>query len=133
MNKIKTSWSVIVVFLLAVCLMKPVFASEITGILTTGINGTVGDTITGTVIAPTPSPSSSGGGSSSGGASVSSSSGGGGGATIVPQVKGATSQKADQMTRAEILAKIVETKMLLIQLIQQLIIELQKQLLAMGH
>ena len=72
-----------------------------------------------------------------------SSNGTGGGAPavnkIAPQVKGALTSTDDvvqkpinQMTRAEKLAKIAEIRLLLIQLIQQLIIELQKQLLAAG-
>jgi len=76
------------------------------------------------------SSSSAGGGPSGGAPAVNK---------ITPQVKGASTSTDDvvqksinQMTRAEKLAKIAEIRLLLIQLIQQLIIELQKQLLAVG-
>ncbi|MFA6376150.1 MAG: hypothetical protein WCX69_01980, partial [Candidatus Paceibacterota bacterium] len=76
---------------------------------------------------------------------VASGGGGGGGTSvtankIAPQVKGASTTASDgvqkpidQMTRVEKLEKIAEIKLLLIQLIGQLIIELQKQLLAAGR
>jgi|GEM_PF-5175656 len=52
--------------------------------------------------------------------------GGGGGGTVEPEKR----QIQEPLTRAEILQKIAEIKKLLIQLIAQLIVELQKQLLA---
>lgn len=116
-----------------------VSAFECFGTLSTGLNSTAGTSIAGVVVAAPPAAASS---SSSGGG------GGGGGSTAItvnktePQVMGASTEKIattegaekpiSQMTRAEKLEKIAEIRLLLIQLIQQLIAELQKQLLATG-
>jgi hypothetical protein len=69
---------------------------------------------------------SSGGGGSGGGNGGS----GGGDGTIIETKKEGTGPVV-KMSRAEILQKIAQIKQLLIQLIAQLIVELQKQLAAM--
>ncbi|GMX57834.1 MAG: hypothetical protein YFSK_1640 [Candidatus Yanofskyibacterium parasiticum] len=136
MNKIKLSISVAVIMFM-IARAGNVSAFECFGTLSTGLNSTAGTSITGVVVAAPPAAASS---SSSGG-------GGGGGTAITvnktePQVMGASTEKIattegaekpiSQMTRAEKLEKIAEIRLLLIQLIQQLIAELQKQLLATG-
>lgn len=87
-----------------------------------------------------PSVSSSSASSPSGGVSSIPSSSSQSINKVIPQVKGVSTtidegvqKPISQMTRAEKLAKIAEIRLLIIQLIQQLIIELQKQLLAANH
>lgn len=133
MNKIRLSLSVaVIMFMIAGA--GNVSAFEFVGTLSTGLNSTAGASVTGVVVAApsAPASSSSGGGGPSGGSLAVN--------KVAPQVMGASTttdaviqKPISQMTYAEKLAKIAEIKLLLIQLIQQLIIELQKQLLVAGH
>jgi len=122
MNKIKS-----VIFVLAALSstnLPMASASEITGDLSTGISGTVGNVLTGNVIVPYSSPSSGGGGISGGGSNILKIT------KAEPRVAGIATEDISQMTREEKLQRIAEIRLLLIQLIQQLIAELQKQLVA---
>ncbi|MFA6475780.1 MAG: peptidoglycan-binding domain-containing protein [Candidatus Paceibacterota bacterium] len=72
-----------------------VMASEITGILSTGLNGNVNQTLTGTVIVPVIPPVSSGGGSR----------GGGGGGYVKPLVINASTTTAS--TTLQLLPRVL--------------------------